>query len=255
MKSIISYNVNGIRAAEKKGLLSWLQEEDPDILCVQETKAQIEQLSEELRKPNGYKTFWHSALKKGYSGVAIFSKEEPLHVEEGSGMEVYDNEGRFLRADFPDFSILSVYVPSGSSGDLRQQFKEEFLEDFYSYIKDLKQSVPKLVISGDFNICHKSIDIHDPVRNKNTSGFLPIEREWMTKFIDLGFVDSFRKFNSDPHHYSWWSYRANARAKNKGWRIDYQMVSKQIDPHLVSASILPEVKHSDHCPVKVELEF
>ncbi len=255
MKSIISYNVNGIRAAQKKGFLDWLKEESPDILCVQETKAQIDQLSEDLLHPKGYHSYWYSAEKKGYSGVAIYSKDKPLRVVEGSGMEKYDKEGRFLRADYPEFSVLSVYIPSGSSGDERQQFKEKFLEDFYHYIESLLKEVPKLIISGDYNICHKAIDIHDPVRNKNTSGFLPHEREWMTQLVALGFVDSFRKFNEEPHQYSWWSYRANARAKNKGWRLDYHMVSQAIIDHCTDASILSEVKHSDHCPVKVSIEF
>ncbi|MEO0473708.1 MAG: exodeoxyribonuclease III, partial [Bacteroidota bacterium] len=223
MKKIISYNVNGIRAASRKGLYDWLQAESPDVLCIQETKAQPEQLDESILKPEGYHAYFHSAEKKGYSGVAILTKEEPKHVEYGSGMDRYDAEGRILRADFEDYSIISVYIPSGSSGDHRQAIKEDFLKDFYQYIAELKKSFPRLIISGDYNICHKEIDIHDPVRNKKNSGFLPHEREWVTKFIDMGFVDSFRTFNQDPHHYSWWSYRANARANNKGWRIDYQM--------------------------------
>lgn len=249
--SIISYNVNGIRAATKKGFLDWLSEEDPDIVCIQETKAQPEQLDDAILNPEKYHTFWHSAQKKGYSGVSVFSKQEPLHVEEGCGIDKYDLEGRILRLDFDTFSVISAYFPSGSSGDPRQLFKEDFLKDFYVYIEDLKKKFPNLIITGDYNICHKPIDIHDPVGNKKSSGFLPHEREWVSSFIDLGFVDSFRKFNSEPHNYTWWSYRAQARQKNKGWRIDYQMATTELEDRLISADILPDVIHSDHCPTKL----
>lgn len=255
MISIISYNVNGIRAAHKKGLIDWLSDESPDILCIQETKAQPEQVGDNILRPEGYFSYWYSAQKKGYSGVAIYTKQEPNHVEYGCGIEAYDNEGRIIRADFDDFSIMSVYIPSGSSGDERQAIKEVFLEDFYQYIQELRKEVPNLIISGDYNICHKPIDIHNPVSNKNSSGFLPHEREWVTKFIDSGFVDSFRKFHEEADHYTWWSYRANARARNKGWRIDYQMLAEPIADKCVGASILPDVKHSDHCPIKVEMDF
>jgi exodeoxyribonuclease-3 len=256
MKQIISYNVNGIRAAAKKQFFDWIQEENPDILCIQETKAQPEQLDNSFLKPDGYHTFWHSAEKKGYSGVAIFTKEEPKHVEYGSGMEKYDKEGRILRADYENFSIISVYIPSGSSGDHRQAIKEEFLEDFYVYIENLKKSFPNLIISGDYNICHRPIDIHNPVSNKKSSGFLPHEREWVSKFIDMGFVDSFRLHHPEtPDRYSWWSYRANARANNKGWRIDYQMLTESLRDKCVGADILDQVKHSDHCPIKVSMDL
>lgn len=255
MYSILSYNVNGIRAAHRKGFFDWLAEEDPDLICIQETKAQTSQLNEAFLKPEGYHTFWCDAEKKGYSGVAIFSKLEPQNVVQGCGIERYDREGRVLRLDFDDFSLMSAYFPSGTTGEVRQTFKEEFLDDFYGYIEELKQEVPNLIISGDYNICHKPIDIHDPVRNKNTSGFLPHEREWMSKFMDSGFVDSFRKFNPEPHNYSWWSYRAGARAKNKGWRIDYQLVAEPIAEHCVGADILADVVHSDHCPIKILMEF
>ncbi|MEM7372221.1 MAG: exodeoxyribonuclease III [Bacteroidota bacterium] len=255
MVSIISYNVNGIRAAQKKGLLDWLAEEAPNILCIQETKAQPDQVDDGLLQPPGYSSYWYSAQKKGYSGVAIYTNLTPNHVEYGCGIEAYDNEGRVVRADFDDFSVISVYIPSGSSGDARQAVKEVFLEDFYQYIQELRKTIPNLIISGDYNICHKAIDIHDPVRNKNSSGFLPHEREWMTTFVDSGFVDSFRKFHQDGDHYSWWSYRANARARNKGWRIDYQMVAESIADKCIGASILPDVKHSDHCPIKLEMDF
>jgi exodeoxyribonuclease-3 len=187
--------------------------------------------------------------------VAILTKTKPQHVEYGCGIEQIDFEGRILRADFDGFSVMSVYFPSGSSGDLRQAFKMKFLNQFQTYINALKKDFPKLIISGDYNICHKAIDIHNPQRNKNTSGFLPEEREWMSGFIASGFVDSFRSLNPEPHNYSWWSYRANARAKNLGWRIDYNMISKNLLAHLSRSAILSQAFHSDHCPVLVELDF
>ena len=253
-KNIISYNVNGIRAAARKGFLDWLKEEDPDIVCLQESKAQPDQLDEEVRNPEGYHAYWYSAEKKGYSGVGILTKEEPTHVEYGCGIDAYDKEGRVLRADFENFSIISAYFPSGSSGSPRQAVKEAFLDDMFVYISELKKSYPNLIISGDYNICHQAIDIHDPVRNKKSSGFLPHEREWVTKFLDSGFIDSFRKFNQEGDNYSWWSLRSRARDSNKGWRIDYHMVSSPLEDKIIGAGILPDVKHSDHCPIKVILD-
>jgi len=254
MKRIISYNVNGIRAAIRKDFLNWLEASQADILCLQEIKATADQLEPEHLNALDYKKYWYSAEKKGYSGVSIWSKTEPKHVEYGMGMEVYDREGRVIRADYDDFSVISVYMPSGSSGDERQAFKMKWLDDFYAYIQALKKDIPNLVISGDYNICHKPIDIHNPERNKDTSGFKPEEREWMSKFVDNGFIDSFREFNQEPHQYSWWSYRANARAKNLGWRIDYNMVSEAMEDRLKRAAILSEAKHSDHCPVLLEID-
>jgi exodeoxyribonuclease-3 len=251
---IISYNVNGIRSALSKSFADWLKEENPDIICLQELKANPEQLDTGIFEALGYHCFWYPAEKKGYSGVAIFSKQSPNHVEYGMGMPEYDAEGRMIRADFDDFSVISVYHPSGSSGEHRQDFKMKWLQDFSGYMSRLKKELPKLVVSGDYNICHKEIDIHNPVSNKNSSGFLPEEREWMSHFLDSGFIDSFRYFNNNPHQYSWWSFRANARAKNLGWRIDYHMVSKELEPTLKSATILMDVKHSDHCPVVLELQ-
>lgn len=255
MTRIISYNVNGIRAAIRKGLLDWVQAAGPDILLIQESKAQPGQIPVLDFELMGYRSFWHSAVKKGYSGVGILTKADPDKVVVGMGMEKYDNEGRLIRADYGDISVISVYHPSGSSGEERQAFKMQWLEDFYDYVHELKKERPRLVISGDYNICHQPIDIHDPVRNATVSGFLPEEREWVTRFLESGFTDSFRYFNREPHNYSWWSYRANARAKNLGWRIDYNMVSNPLKERMKRALILPEAKHSDHCPVLLDIEL
>lgn len=253
LMKIISYNVNGIRAALKKGFGQWLEQESPDIICLQETKAHKEQVDTELFDHLGYHHHWHSAQKKGYSSVAILSKQKPDHVEYGCGIDYIDQEGRVLRADFGDITVVSLYFPSGSSGDERQAFKMHFLADFRIWVNELKKERPKLVLSGDYNICHQAIDIHDPVRNASVSGFLPEERNWVTDFLSDGYLDSFRELVKEPHHYSWWTYRANARANNKGWRIDYHMLSEALRPDLKAARILPDVKHSDHCPIVVEI--
>ena len=248
---IITYNVNGLRAAVTKGLPEWLSQEQPDVLCLQETKLQPEQYPAEAL---GYKAYLYSAQKKGYSGVAILTRREPDHVEYGMGIEEYDNEGRFVRADYGDLSVVSVYHPSGTSGDERQAFKMVWLEAFQQYVTELQKSRPKLILCGDYNICHEPIDIHDPIRNATNSGFLPEEREWMTRFLSAGFVDSFRTLYPEKQEYTWWSYRFNSRAKNKGWRIDYCMVSEPVRPMLKAARILNEAVHSDHCPMMLELE-
>jgi len=251
---IISYNVNGIRAALKKGFAEWLASENPDIVCLQELKATADQI-EPFYKELGYELYTHTAEKKGYSGVAILTKHTPKHIEYGCGNDLYDSEGRVIRADFDSFSVMSVYMPSGTSGDIRQDFKYQWLDFFYDYSLSLKASHPNLVLCGDYNIAHTALDIHNPVSNKKSSGFLPEERSWFTKFIDAGFIDTFRLFNDQqPHQYSWWSYRANARANNKGWRIDYHMASTQMESRLKKAYILQEVKHSDHCPVVLEID-
>ena len=253
---IITYNVNGIRAALSKNWLDWLKATQADVVCLQEIKASPDQLVDlHLLEELGYQHYWYPAEKKGYSGTAIFTKITPKHVEYGCGLPDYDREGRVIRADFEHCSVLSTYFPSGSSGDDRQAFKYQFLSDFQLYINDLKNTLPNLVICGDYNICHKPIDIHNPKSNVNSSGFLPEEREWMENFIQSGFVDSFRHFNEEPHHYTWWSYRAGARSKNLGWRIDYTLVSESLKLNLNRAAILPDAKHSDHCPVLVELAF
>lgn len=250
---IISYNVNGIRAALKKDFLVWLEAANPDILCLQETKAHKEQLDVSVFENLGYKYhYWFSAQKKGYSSVAILCKEEPNHVEYGTGIESMDFEGRNLRVDYDTFSVMSLYLPSGTNS-ARLDFKLNYMDEFLDYITALRKEVPNLVICGDYNICHEEIDIHNPKQNKKTSGFLPVEREWLSKFIQSGFVDSFREFNKEPHHYSWWSYRANSRNNNKGWRIDYHMVTESLKDRMERAYILPEAKHSDHCPIVLEI--
>jgi exodeoxyribonuclease III len=248
---IVSYNVNGIRSATSKGLLNWMEQYKADVYCFQETKAERSQLDHAQFDFFGYNSYWFSAQKKGYSGVAIFTKHKPDNVVYGFGDPDFDSEGRIVRADFGDTSVISVYIPSGSSGDQRQAYKMVWLDYFYNYIDQLKKEKKKLVICGDYNICHKPIDIHDPVSNKNSSGFLPEEREWLSKFIDNGFVDSFRQFHPEPHQYSWWTFRAGARERNKGWRIDYCMTTPNIE--VKDAGILQQVKHSDHCPVWVHI--
>lgn len=253
--SIISYNVNGIRSAANKGLLGWLNTADPDIVCFQELKALPTDLDAGLRNPSGYKTFWFPAEKKGYSGVAVFTKKDPVNVVYGCDHPEYDREGRMLRLDFPEFSLLNVYVPSGSSGEERQGFKEVFMDFFYGYAQTLLKEVPRLVICGDINICHKEIDIHNPVSNKNSSGFLPHERAWLSKFMDLGFRDSFRMRNPDPHQYSWWSFRFKSREQNKGWRIDYHLVAESLAENIADASIFQDAVHSDHAPIYLKLQF
>ncbi len=252
MPTIVTYNINGIRAAIRKGLPEWLSASNIDILCLQEIKAKPEQFDEAIFNDLGYRCYINSAEKPGYSGVAILSKLEPNHIEYGCGIERIDFEGRIIRVDFEDYSVMSVYFPSGTNPE-RQRFKMEFLSLFYTYINKLKETIPNLIISGDYNICHQEIDIHNPKVNKNSSGFLPEERQWVSQFIDSGFIDSFRYLNKTPHHYSWWSYRSNARERNLGWRIDYNIISSPLFSKLRHSQILPNVRHSDHCPVLVEL--
>ncbi len=251
--NIISYNVNGLRAAHGKGFIDWLQQESPDVICLQETKMQEGQFDTSIFDKASQYHHWHFAVKKGYSGVAIISKQKPDKVVAGIGIMRYDDEGRVLRADFGDLTVICVYIPSGSSGDERQAIKMYFLEDLLIYLTELRKTRPNLIVSGDYNICHKPIDINHPEKHNDVSGFLPEEREWMDRLISSGFVDSFRTFDSRPNQYSWWSYRAGARPKNLGWRIDYNMVTKPLFSKMSSASILSDIVHSDHCPVKLEI--
>ena len=250
---IISYNVNGIRAAITKGFLEWLQQANPDVICLQEIKATEDQIPTNEITAAGYPyQYYFSANKKGYSGVAILSKTEPKKVLYGTGIETMDYEGRNLRADFDTISVMSLYLPSGTNIE-RLDHKFNYMNEFQDYINKLKIEIPNLVICGDYNICHQAIDIHDPIRNANVSGFLPFERNWLDLFLKAGFIDSFRHFNSEPHNYTWWSYRAGARGNNKGWRIDYNLVSENLKNKLSRAVILATAKHSDHCPILVEI--
>lgn len=254
--SIASYNVNGIRSAMQKGLMEWLQTQNFDIICLQEIKANAEQINTELLKQVGFEyQYWFSAQKKGYSGTAILSKQPAKHIEYGCNHALYDYEGRVIRADFGHFSVMSVYMPSGSSGEARQDVKMQFLNDFERYIGNLQEQIPNLIIAGDFNICHYPIDIHDPISNKNSTGFLPEERQWLTNFFEnQQFIDSFRYFYPQlAHHYTWWSFRANARHNNKGWRIDYIITANFLKSQLCDSKIFMDIKFSDHCPIVVYL--
>ena len=249
---IASYNVNGIRAAIKKGFIDWLKAANPDVICLQEIKAQEDQLDLELFKDAGYNyNYWFSAQKKGYSGVAVLCKKKPKHIEFGTGIESMDFEGRNLRVDYETVSIMSLYLPSGTN-DARLSFKFQYMDEFKTYITDLRKEIPNLVICGDYNICHEAIDIHNP-KMKGVSGFLPEEREWLGDFLDSGLIDTFRYLNPDKQEYSWWSYRANSRANNKGWRLDYALATKPLQEKLKRSVILPEAIHSDHCPILLEL--
>lgn len=252
---ILSYNLNGIRSAMSKGLLEWIDNRDLDILCFQETKAQPDQVDLSFLHDLGYHGHWHSAEKKGYSGVLTLSRQKPDHVVIGMGIPEYDREGRILRCDFGDLTVLNCYFPSGTTGDVRQAVKMRFLDDFYSWVQELRKTRPNLVILGDYNIAHTEKDIHDPKGNKNSSGFLPEERAWMSKWFDSGFVDTFRAKHPEDVAYSWWSFRANARANNKGWRIDYQSVSEPLGQRILDAGHYPDAVHSDHCPVWLALDM
>lgn len=253
---IISYNVNGIRAAIKKGFIDWLKTNPADIICVQETKAAKDNVDYKIFNDMGYHDYWYSAQKKGYSGVAVFTKIKPDDVLFGNGHQVSDDEGRIIQMDFKDTRLINAYFPSGTSGDIRQTFKYEWLDEFYKFIAKLKKKYPKIILCGDYNIAHKEIDIHDPKGNKNSSGFLPAEREWMTKFFESGWIDTFRSLHPEPHRYSWWSQRfPSVRLNNKGWRIDYINVTEPLKKNIKDAEIFPDVKHSDHCPVYLDIKI
>ena len=254
MIKILSYNINGIRAALKKNLLNWIKDYDPDIVCFQEIKANEDQFDKSLFSDLGYYNYWFSAQKKGYSGVGIITKIKPENVTYGTGIDYMDFEGRNLRVDFKKFSVMSLYLPSGTNIN-RLNFKFQYMDDFKTYINNLKFKVPNLIVGGDFNICHKAIDIHDPIRNAKVSGFLPEDRDWIDNFIKDGFIDSFRIFNNSPHNYSWWSYRANSRNNNKGWRIDYLLAVEKLKKNITQSYILNDVVHSDHCPIGLNLKM
>lgn len=249
---IISYNVNGIRAAMNKGFVDWLKSANPDVICLQEIKAMKEQVDIEAFANAGYKyNYWFSAQKKGYSGVAILSKTEPNHIEYGTGIESMDFEGRNIRADFNGLSIMSMYLPSGTN-DARLSHKFEYMDQIHEYLNALRVEKANLVVLGDYNICHEEIDIHNP-KMKGVSGFLPEERKWLGELINSGFIDSYRYLHPEKQEFSWWSYRANSRANNKGWRLDYAMVSEPLQEKIKRSVILTEAVHSDHCPILVEI--
>jgi exodeoxyribonuclease III len=253
--SIVSWNVNGIRACAKKGFLEYLQNKEPDIIIIQETKAQIENLEEILISPSGYHSVWHSAEKKGYSGVATFTKIKPNLVLEGIGIEKYDREGRIIVTEFEHFILLNIYFPNGQMNEDRLKYKLDFYEDVFAYCRDLISQGKNVIIGGDYNIAHKAIDLANPKANEKYSGFLPIERKWLDRIIDDGFVDTFRAFNNDPEKYTWWTYRFGARKRNIGWRIDYFFVNEAFMPCIQSASIDKEVMGSDHCPIEITLKI
>ena len=254
MLKIISYNVNGIRAAMKKGLVEFVADNDFDIVCLQETKAQADQVDMAPFEALGYQHYWHSAQKKGYSGVATLCKSTPSLIQYGLGISQYDDEGRVLRTDFDDVTLLNCYFPSGTTGTVRQDFKYQFLDDVYDWVEELRKTRSQLILVGDYNIAHEEIDIHNPKSNKNNSGFLPDERAWMTKWFSNGMVDSFRYLNPEKVEYSWWSYRANARANNKGWRLDYQSVTESLRDKIVEAYQICDAMQSDHCPVYLRID-
>jgi exodeoxyribonuclease-3 len=251
---IISYNVNGIRAAMNKGFIDWLKTDPADVICIQETKAEKDNVNHALFTELGFHDYWFSARKKGYSGVAVLTKIKPDHVAYGNGHGPIDDEGRVIQLDFGDTRIINAYFPSGTSGDERQDFKYAWLDAFRLYLDKLAKKYPRLVLCGDYNIAHREIDIHDPKGNKKSSGFLPEERSWMDRFFESGWIDAFRVFHPEPHRYTWWSQRfPSVRQQNKGWRIDYINVTSPLKDRLKDADIFPDIKHSDHCPVYLEL--
>ncbi|MCP4050224.1 MAG: exodeoxyribonuclease III [bacterium] len=250
---IISWNVNGIRACSRKGFLNYLKEEDPDIACIQETKANPEDLEEEILTPSGYNSIWHSAEKKGYSGVAVFTKIKPKLVLEGLGIQQYDSEGRVIIAEYDDFTLLNIYFPNGQKNEERLQYKLDFYSDLFEYCNDLRAQGRNLIICGDYNTAHKEIDLANPQQNKNYSGFLKVEREWIDRIVSWGYVDTFRCFNTLPEQYTWWTYRVGARRRNIGWRIDYFFVNSEFLKRVESAFIRNEVTGSDHCPTGIIL--
>jgi exodeoxyribonuclease-3 len=253
---IISYNTNGIRAAINKGLIDWLKTDPADIICIQETKAHVKDIDTAAFEALGFHAHWFSAEKKGYSGVGVLTKIKPDQVITGTGHTVSDQEGRVIRLDFGKITLINAYFPSGTSGDERQTYKYQWLDEFFDFVQELRKTRPQLIVTGDYNIAHKEVDIHDPKGNKKSSGFLPEERAWMDKWIAHGWVDSFRHLHPDATGaYSWWSQRfPSVRLQNKGWRIDYISVTDVLAKQLVAASIYPDVKHSDHCPIYCELK-
>ena len=250
---ILSWNINGIRAVERKGFLDWLKQESPDVLCLQETKVQPEQIGFEIQHVPGYYTYWNFPERRGYSGVATFTKEKPGGVENGFGIKKFDLEGRVTITKYPQFTLFNVYFPNGRMNDERLRYKMDFYDAFLDFVTSVKERGGKLIICGDFNTAHKEIDLARPRENGNTSGFLPIERAWMDKFVACGFIDTFRYFIKEPNYYTWWSLRTRARERNVGWRLDYIFVTEDLLDLVVEANILSRVAGSDHCPVGIKL--
>lgn len=250
---ILSWNVNGIRAADKKGLFELLRKESPDVLCLQEIKASQEQVPPHLRNCPGYYIYWKSAERKGYSGVATYTKIKPIEVKTGFGIEKFDSEGRILITTFPSFILFNIYFPNGKQSQERLDYKLKFYDTFLDYADELKLKRNNIVVCGDFNTAHNEIDLARPKENEKISGFLPIERAWIDRFIDHGYVDTFRHFNKEPNQYSWWDLKSRARERNIGWRIDYFFVNKEFMPHVKKAFIQQSVMGSDHCPVGIEI--
>ena len=256
MLRIVSVNLNGIRSAERKGFFAWLDHHKPDVLCAQEIKAQAADLTAEMLAPAGYHGYFHYAVKKGYSGVGLYSRLKPEKVVTGFGVREFDDEGRYLRADFSKLSVISVYLPSGSSGPERQQAKFRFMEKFYPHLKKLKAGGREVVVCGDWNIAHKEIDLKNWRGNRKNSGFLPEERNWLTQVFDtLQWVDVFRRIDDRPEQYTWWSNRGQAYAKNVGWRIDYHIATPGIAATAKRSAIYKDEKFSDHAPLTIEYDF
>ena len=250
---LFSWNVNGVRAIEKKGFLGRMSSTLPDVLCIQETKAKFEQLPDTLQEIDGYYSYWHSAEKLGYSGVATFCKEEPLHVQYGLGIDKYDQEGRVLITEFENFLLYNIYFPNGQKDEFRLQYKLDFYNDLLAILNDQVESGTNVVVAGDWNTAHKPIDLANPKANENYSGFLPVERAQLDEYVEHGYVDSFRLFHDEPNRYSWWTYRHGARERNIGWRIDYFFTNQEFANQITNADIHENVMGSDHCPVSLEL--
>jgi len=252
---LISWNVNGIRAATKKGFLDYLNQEEPDILCIQESKAHKEQLTSEILKDHGYHTYWHSGIRKGYSGVATFCKKEPLYVQEGLGIKKYDDEGRVLLTEHENFLLYNIYFPNGQKDDVRLKYKLDFYDDLLPIINDQIESGNNVIIAGDWNTAHHPIDLARPKENLKISGFMPMERKKLDEYVADGWVDTFRLFNKEPNRYSWWSYRSGARPRNVGWRIDYFFINDGLSEMCLDADIHQDILGSDHCPISLTLDF
>ena len=250
---IFSWNVNGVRAIEKKGFLDWVDQIAPDILCIQETKAHFEQLPDTLKDIDGYYGYWHSGERKGYSGVATFSKKEPLHVQYGLGIEKYDKEGRVLITEFEDFLLYNIYFPNGQKDEHRLQYKLDFYDDLLEILNEQVASGVNVLVGGDWNTAHQEIDLANPKANQNNSGFMPVERAQIDTYIKNGYVDTFRLFHDEPERYSWWTYRFGARQRNIGWRIDNFFTNQDFIENILDADIHEDVMGSDHCPVSIEL--